>query len=172
PLAAYRGVDNANRLLAVIGIANAVGRIALGYVSDKPWINRLLVYNMCLTVCGIATALSPFCNSFVTFAIYASVYGFTAGAYVGLTSVCLVDLVGLDRLTNAFGLVLLCQGIASFLGPPLAGFLYDISELYDLGFYMAGSMIAISGFMLYVIPPIQKRIMSKDEKMQRIVALP
>ena len=68
-----------------------------------------------------ATAFSPFCHSFVTLAIYATVYGFTAGAYVGLTSVCLVDLVGLDRLTNAFGLVLLSQGIASFLGPPIAG---------------------------------------------------
>lgn len=40
-------------LLATIGIANTVGRILLGYISDKPWVNRLLVYNACLTVCGI-----------------------------------------------------------------------------------------------------------------------
>jgi MFS transporter, MCT family, solute carrier family 16 (monocarboxylic acid transporters), member 14 len=40
-------------LLAVIGIANTVGRIILGYISDKPWVNRLLVYNMCLTICGL-----------------------------------------------------------------------------------------------------------------------
>lgn len=45
--------DKASMLLSVIGIANTVGRIILGYVSDKPWINRLWVYNLCLTVCGI-----------------------------------------------------------------------------------------------------------------------
>lgn len=43
------------------------------------------------------------------------------GAYVGLTSVILVDLLGMDNLTNAFGLLLLFQGIASFVGPPIAG---------------------------------------------------
>ncbi|KAJ8867189.1 hypothetical protein PR048_030984 [Dryococelus australis] len=40
-------------LLSVIGIANLVGRIVLGYLSDKPWTNRLLVYNLCLTACGV-----------------------------------------------------------------------------------------------------------------------
>lgn len=57
----------------------------------------------------------------MTFGIYASTFGFTVGAYVGLTSVILVDLLGLSRLTNAFGLLLLFQGVASFLGPPIAG---------------------------------------------------
>jgi predicted MFS family arabinose efflux permease len=71
------------------------------------------VYNICLTVCGIATALSAFCFEFWGLAVYSSVFGFTIGAYVGLTSVILVDLLGLDNLTNAFGLLLLFQGIVS-----------------------------------------------------------
>ena len=52
---------------------------------------------------------------------YCSVFGVTSGAYVGLTSVVLVDLLGLERLTNAFGLLLLFQGIASVIGPPIIG---------------------------------------------------
>lgn len=68
-----------------------------------------------------ATILSAFCVDFVTLAIYVTVFGFTIGAYVGLTSVILVDLLGLERLTNAFGLLLLFQGIASLVGPPIAG---------------------------------------------------
>lgn len=42
----------ASYLLSIIGIANTLGRIVLGYLSDKPWVNRLAVYNVCLTVCG------------------------------------------------------------------------------------------------------------------------
>ena len=67
------------------------------------------------------TALSAFCTDFVTLALYAAVFGFTIGAYVGLTSVILVDLLGLDKLTNAFGLLLLFQGVATLIGPPIAG---------------------------------------------------
>jgi len=58
---------------------------------------------------------------YTTMVVYAAVFGATIGAYVGLTSVILVDLLGLDKLTNAFGLLLLFQGIASLVGPPIAG---------------------------------------------------
>jgi MFS family permease len=54
-------------------------------------------------------------------AVFCAVFGITSGAYVGLTSVVLVDLLGLDKLTNAFGLLLLFQGIASVMGPPIIG---------------------------------------------------
>lgn len=46
--------DKSSLLLSVIGIANTVGRIILGYLSDKPWINRLAIYNSSLTLCGIS----------------------------------------------------------------------------------------------------------------------
>lgn len=45
--------NHSSYLLALLGIANTLGRIVLGFISDKPWINRLLVYNMSLTICGI-----------------------------------------------------------------------------------------------------------------------
>lgn len=43
------------------------------------------------------------------------------GTYVSLTSVVLVDLLGLEKLTNAFGLILLFQGVASIFGPLIVG---------------------------------------------------
>ena len=74
-----------------------------------------------MVFCLPATGLSSFCYNNATLQVYASVFGVTAGAYVGLTSVVLVDLLGLEKLTNAFGLLLLFQGVASLIGPPIAG---------------------------------------------------
>jgi len=156
--------SDASMLIAIIGLANTIGRIILGYVSDKPWINRLWLYNSALTICGIATALSALCVDYNSLAIYAAVFGATIGAYVGLTSVVLVDLLGLDKLTNAFGLLLLFQGIASFIGPPIAGRLRDVTDSYDAGFYVAGCMIAISGVMLFSIPFVQRCVAAKTKR--------
>ena len=60
--------------------------------------------------------------------MFCAVFGITSGAYVGLTSVVLVDLLGLDKLTNAFGLLLLFQGIASVIGPPIIGKRYSYHD--------------------------------------------
>ena len=53
-----------------------------------------------------------------------------SGVYVSLTSPVLVDLLGIHLLTNSFGLLLLFQGAATFIGPPLAG---TITVLYFVG---------------------------------------
>lgn len=171
--------EQAAFLLSVIGIANTIARLILGWLSDRSWINRLYLYNSCLVICGISMALSPFCTTYNTQAVYCALFGITSGAYVGLTSVVLVDLLGLDKLTNAFGLLLMFQGIASVMGPPVIGriyclwllsiymnfvspgALYDSIGDYDAGFYFAGSMIFLSGAMLFAIPALQKRLEQK-----------
>lgn len=113
--------EDAAFLLSVIGISNTIARLCLGWLSDKEWINRLYLYNTCLVICGVSMGLSVFMNTYTTQAIYCAIFGVTSGAYVGLTSVVLVDLLGLDKLTNAFGLLLMFQGIASVIGPPIIG---------------------------------------------------
>ena len=55
---------------------------------------------------------------------------FKLGTYVSLTSVIIVDLLGIEKLTNAFGIVLLFQGVASFIGPPIIG-IYHLSQSFS-----------------------------------------
>ncbi|CAK1550128.1 unnamed protein product [Leptosia nina] len=157
PMSKNLGIENPAYLISIIGASNLVGRIILGYISDKPWVNRLLAYNVCLTIAGISTAAAMLCWEFWGLAMYATAFGFTIGAYVGLTSVVLVDLLGLEKLTNAFGLLLLFQGVASLIGPPFAGWLYDTYHSYSPGFYVAGGTISLSGIILFLIPFLEKR---------------
>ena len=92
----------------------------------------------------------------------------------------LVDLLGLERLTNAFGLLLLFQGAAAVIGPPIAGMLivtwrtspqmilfsgkmYDLRGSYDDAFYLMGALVAMSGLMLFSLPFIQKKHSVDDD---------
>ncbi|XP_061707519.1 monocarboxylate transporter 13-like [Cydia pomonella] len=151
------GVENPERLISIMGAATLVGRIVLGFVSDKPWVNRLMVYNVCLTIAGMSMASAAVCTEFWGLAMYAAMYGFTSGAYVGLTSVVLVDLFGMEKLTNAFGLLLFFQGLASLFGAPLAGWLVQATGSYTPTFIGAGAFVSVSGVMLFVIPLMQRR---------------
>ena len=55
------------------------------------------------------------------------VYGLAISALVTLTSVLLVDVLGLEQLTSAFGLLIMFRGLATILGPPIAGAVYRCS---------------------------------------------
>ncbi|CAG5128796.1 unnamed protein product [Candidula unifasciata] len=153
------GIDekNAALLLSWIGIANTVGRVVFGFLSDRPWVNRLILYSTALTICGVVTALSPLMGGdYALLVTYATIFGVFIGVYVSLTSIVLVDLLGLDALTNSFGLLLLFQGAATFVGPPFAGWLCDWTGSYDISFIVMGSLIAVSGSMIYFLPLVQR----------------
>ena len=53
--------------------------------------------------------------------VYCLLFGATSGAYTVLTSVVLIDLVGLKTFIQAYGIQLLSMGIARIIGPPIIG---------------------------------------------------
>lgn len=121
----------------------------------------------------------PFCQSYTAFVVVASllgknlqesgsvpklcisysyhVLGLFLSAYVSLTSIVLVDLIGLDSLTSSFGLLVLVRGFGSIVGPPLAGALYDVTGRYDTSFFTAGAMLILAGMISAMADIFQRR---------------
>eukprot|EP00092_Neocalanus_flemingeri_P015389 GFUD01016653.1.p1 GENE.GFUD01016653.1~~GFUD01016653.1.p1 ORF type:complete len:482 (+),score=112.50 GFUD01016653.1:255-1700(+) len=111
------------------------------------------------------------CDPYVGQLMYAILYGVTSAAYVLLTTLVLADLLGADKFTNAFGLLLLFQGVATFIGPPIVGFMFDAFGTYNEGFILMGSMISLSGLMLYPVPCIMTMLATKDKQPEEMELL-
>ncbi|CAG2120312.1 unnamed protein product [Medioppia subpectinata] len=162
--------DSAALLISVIGISNTVGRLCFGLISDV--INRngtiagiritpLTINNYCLFLCGISVIAIPYCITYTSVLIASVLFGFFVSAYICLTSIILVDLLGIDRLTNAFGLLSLFRGVASMLGPPIAGVIFDMTNSYHILFCCAGILLIISALISFMIP---NRNINDEEK--------
>ncbi|GFO07844.1 monocarboxylate transporter [Plakobranchus ocellatus] len=108
-------------LISIIGITNTVGRVIVGFVSDQTWADCLIINNVALVIGGVATSLAPFYPSYLMLAVYSAVFGSAIAVFVSLRSIIMVELMGLERLTSAFGLVIMFQGISAFIGAPIAG---------------------------------------------------
>ena len=70
-------------LVSTVGIANTVGRIVFGYLADFAWVNRLVLYNTVLVLCGLVSIGSFLCDTFLLLVSYAALFGLFIGEFLG-----------------------------------------------------------------------------------------
>lgn len=123
PRATSGGMDesNANLIVSAIGVSNTISRIACGILSSFPSVSPLLLNNIAITAGGIYTFFSGVSLSAGYQYGFAAVFGVCIACFSALRSIIAVDLMGLEKLTNAFGFLMLFQGIAAIIGAPIAG---------------------------------------------------
>lgn len=89
--------------------------------------------------------------------------------FASLRSILVVELLGLAKLTNAFGLLLLFQGIASMVATPIAGFITQAAGGdFGMAFYAAGGFLVLSAIMCYPLNRIN--LWEKNRKKQKEAA--
>lgn len=154
--------DGVPLILAVIGLSTTVGRVVAGWIADRPWADAIHINNTSLVLAGAVTILCPFCTGMGFLALFSVGFGLFTAAFLSLRSIVLVELIGLERLTSSFGLLILFQGFASVAGPPLAGWLMDTTGSPDSVFYMAGALLALAGILGYPLRRF-KRCRNPDE---------
>ncbi|KAL4709462.1 hypothetical protein ACJJTC_019759 [Scirpophaga incertulas] len=160
--ATQRALDNnANKatsewLVSAIGVSNIVGRIMCGLMSSMPKVSPLWVNNIALSAGGIATMFSGLCYHDAFQFGYTTVFGLAVACFASLRSILVVEYLGLEQLTNCFGLFLLFQGLGALLGNPIAGILYDKTQSYDISFYVSGGFLLFSAIMCYPVDWVSK----------------
>ncbi|XP_034253113.1 uncharacterized protein LOC117652365 isoform X2 [Thrips palmi] len=136
-------------LVPSIGVSNTLARVACGVLSSMPGVDALLINNVALTLGGLTTIVSGlYFDAWYQFT-YTTAFGVACACFASLRSILIVDLMGLDKLTNAFGLLLLFQGVAACMGTPIAGAFKDATGGYDFTFYLAGALIFVSALLCY-----------------------
>lgn len=115
------GEKPASMLMSVSGIVNTVGQVIYGFLGDRPGINVYVLYAVSIILCGVSITVIPFFTAYVPLAVISACFGLFVSANYSLCTILLVDFVGMNRLTNAYGLLMMNLGIANLIGPPVAG---------------------------------------------------
>ena len=119
------------------------------------------LYNGYIFLCGVTVFFFPLCNSYGLYAFVVALYGFFTTYFI-LKTIVLVELLGLDNLTSAFSLLALFEGIASIIGTPIAGAIYDAAGSYDIPFYVAGTFFILAGLI-----SLMAQILHRKQKRQQ-----
>ena len=138
-------------LMSVVGASSILGRLLLTAVAGRLGSVRLL---------QIALAAQPLAYFFWVIAngryhllvIFAALLGLTYGGFVALAGDVVAFYFGLKGIGAVTGMLFLYSGFGSLVGPPIVGFLADLSTIRLIPLSAVFVMALFGAIILFTIP--------------------
>ncbi|CAO1362733.1 unnamed protein product [Diamesa hyperborea] len=156
-------------LISVVGVGNIFLRCFIGIsVTLFPNINAIKITTYSLIISGVATIVTAFHpdHPFYLQAIYCICFSVGNACVMALRSIMYVNILGIERLTNAFGILSTMCGIGIMLGTPALGSLKFFTGNYCLTFVGSGLFLLIAAVSLRILPWVKKKEEHKLERNQ------
>lgn len=159
--------DRAAYLLSIVSTFDLIGRIGGSALSDLNLIPKTWFFVGGLTVSGIGLTFLPMATSYLWVSVLCSIFGLATGCYVGITAICMADMLGTDRLTSSYGISLFVNGILQLLGPPICLNIYEVINEYQSIFFVLGLFLLLGSSLWLLMPWVQKRKLAAQEELRQ-----
>lgn len=108
-------------LLSYIGIGSGVGKIIFGKISDIPRVDTIKLYNICMVLSGLSPLLAIYSAGYDMLVLYVVVLGLLDGCFIGLMSIVTFECTDREKMSVAWGAVLMIMSFSMLVGAPAAG---------------------------------------------------
>ncbi|XP_060593172.1 monocarboxylate transporter 12-like [Ruditapes philippinarum] len=148
--------------VTILGGCEVIARIFFGWFADLELIKRKNIFLISMFVSAIFAFIAPYFDSFIFMAIYAAIVGIFPGSFWSLISVLVIDVVGLENFTSAFGLISLCLALGASVSQPIIGWLRDIYGNWYPSFIVTGCLFTLAGLTVCLQPFIKRCCMRPE----------
>lgn len=131
--------------ISTMSFSNIIGKLVLGALAGK--IDPMKLFIFWGTMSGVCTLGSDLSFSIYYQYLYCFIFGFSTSSFMCLRGVILVSLYGLEKLTNATGVILIFLGLGNLISTPIASILKN-NYGYNVAFWFAGIFMALSGLIM------------------------
>ncbi|XP_078525889.1 monocarboxylate transporter 13-like [Lissotriton helveticus] len=155
-------------LASMTGLADSGSRLLSGFFADLKLLTSLQLLVLWSSTCALSLLLLSLGNTFPGIMVLGLFYGLSTGAFAPLIFGVLPDLVTTERVTSAVGLSLMVMSIGVLLGPPLSGFLRDLTGDFRISFLVCGGLNLAGSAFLMCIPSFFTRPLLPCKKKKSI----
>ena len=140
--------------VGLVGGFSIIGRIVIGIVSDK--IGRRIALVVIYSILVAALISLIWIKTTYLLIPWVFVFGFCYGAMFVAIWGLIADLFGRKSVSGILGAVATGAGIGGFLGPWLAGYIFDASQSYEHAFISFAGLFLFAIILSLLIRPIKK----------------
>lgn len=156
-------------LLSYIAIGSGAGKIIFGKISDLPWVDTLSLYNCCMVLSGLSPLLAIYAKAYYMLVVYVVVLGLFDGCIIGLMSIVTFECTDRNKMSEAWGGVLMIQSFSMLIGAPAAGWFGDVTGNYRNLFYMAGAPTIFGGFIFSLTRCVKDPVIESQQRRALVI---
>ncbi|XP_056156176.1 monocarboxylate transporter 13 [Lampris incognitus] len=142
-------------VMSATGATDILGRLTSGWFSDLGYFRLLHMLTLWTSLTGVFIILLPLgsmAGSYILVLFISLFYGFCSGALTSLVFAVVPEIVGMEHMVGALGMLQLLESIAGLLGAPLSGLLKDTTGNYIASLVVAGSFLILGSVILSTLP--------------------
>jgi OFA family oxalate/formate antiporter-like MFS transporter len=150
------GLSRKSALLALsfLGGSSTIGRLTMGYVSDRVGRKRTLGLNLAFQVLSWIWILST--SSAWMLIVFAVFFGFSYGAVSAVFPSIVGDYFGRLKAASVIGAIFTIAGVAAAFGPIVGGYIHDQTGSYHPAFLLGALTNLLALVLLFLAKPPKK----------------
>ncbi|MBW2060875.1 MAG: MFS transporter [Deltaproteobacteria bacterium] len=150
----------ASKVLGLMVLMSVPGRFVFGWLGDR-FEKRMILFLLCMLQ-GVGIFIFINANTIVLLYLFVVVFGLGYGGVIPLTIALRADLFGRKNYATIAGITMTMAMVGTVAAPVFAGYLYDVSQSYNLAFYIFIGMIVLSGVLFLLIPRTSQQASSSE----------
>jgi OFA family oxalate/formate antiporter-like MFS transporter len=140
----------AGAAVTILALFNTLGRITWGFIGGILEGKKTILISLVST--AVVCMAAPFAvKDNATFYVFTILAGFNYSACTVLYAAEIANRYGTEKMGTIYSTLFLCNGIAGFISPPLAGKIFDTTGSYTPAFLIFGFISLISIFLFHFI---------------------
>ena len=154
-----------------MSVGGIIGSLLFGVLCDYPHFKRLIVCPTAVLLMGLICAVVTKATKYEWIIVCAFFFGFWDGCYEMLIPSATLEIVGVQMVGYAIGALYCLMAFPKTLGPPIAGWIFDISNSYSVSFFVTGGVAASAAVIMSTINCVEPSY-EPDEEIARLLPSP
>ena len=151
PYAVDKGISpmDASFILSLIGVANVLGRLVLGKLSDTVGRKSLAIIGTLIQAGALLWLM--WAHRLWMLYVFAIPFGFTFGGSSAMITALIGDIFGTRSLGAIMGILIAGFALGAAIGPAIGGYIFDVSGQYFMAFVTGTFSILMTAFTIALI---------------------
>ncbi|KAK8753969.1 hypothetical protein OTU49_005114 [Cherax quadricarinatus] len=150
--AAGRSLEDSAWCISISSICNLLLRVVVSSLSDFPRFNKRACYVSGFVVTSLTMFTFPLLVELRWQILTMAGFGCGIGATMGLYTITMIDVMGLDSLAPVFGATSFAVAFGFLCFGPMIGFIRDLTRSYAISMWAMGGTVLCSALSWFLMP--------------------